>query len=114
MEQKNPFKGNLRASSKIGFADNWNSISGGIVKIKNKNLSNSNNNSQKINYLGNKMPVSLSTTYFSSPRTHFDMPLQYVKGNVCNSVERFERNWSELDEFPTFNIESKRLLIKLL
>ena len=40
MEQKNPFKGNIRNSSKHGFADNWNSVSGGVVKIKNRNDTN--------------------------------------------------------------------------
>lgn len=37
MEQKNPFKGYTNPANKHGFADNWNSVSGGVVKIKNRN-----------------------------------------------------------------------------
>ena len=61
----------------------------------------------KINYLGSKLPATSSTTYFSTSRTQFDIPLQYIKGNVSNSLERFDRNINDFDEFPKINIERK-------
>lgn len=68
----------------------------------------------KINYLGNKLPATSSTTYFSTPRNQIDIPLQYVRGNVANSLERFDRNTNDFDEFPIINIERKFISVILI